>query len=144
MSEQIAAEAHPGCRFYVEITGITRAVFTEVSGLQIETEVLSYAEGGTNGFVHRLPGRTSSGNVTLKQGVTSGHDLLRWYLDIVNGKIDRRKLSVIQYDLRGNQLARWEFENAYPVKWVGPQLTADSNLTAIETLELAHEGLSLG
>ncbi|NNJ11018.1 phage tail protein [Chloroflexales bacterium ZM16-3] len=137
-------EANPACRFYVEIDKIAKAVFTEVSGLQIETEVTTYAEGGNNGFARRLPGRTTVSNLTLKRGVTSTHELLRWYLDIVSGKIDRRQVSVIQYSLRGEPIARWNFSDAYPVKWVGPQLTADSSVIAIETLELAHEGIALG
>ena len=78
-------EAYPSYRFYVEIAGVPQAVFTEVSGLQIETEITEYEEGGNNDFVHRLPGRTKIGNITLKRGMTSSNELLQWFLKIARG-----------------------------------------------------------
>lgn len=140
----MSTEAHPNCRFYVEINGIPKAVFTEVSGLQVETEVMEYAEGGNNGFVHRLPGRTKVGNVTLKRGMTASNDFLKWYLEIAHGRITRRNLSVVMYDVEGTELLRWNFVQAYPVKWQGPQFTAEGKAMAVETLELAHGGLEAG
>src|SRR4029079_8650692 len=71
------ASTHTSNRFYVMIDGTAQAIFTEVSGLQIETEVQEYAEGGNNGFVHRLPGRTRVGNITLKRGITGSEQLLK-------------------------------------------------------------------
>jgi phage tail-like protein len=136
-------EAHPSCRFYVAIDGITQAVFTEISGLQLETEVESYAEGGNNGFVHQLPGRTKVSNITLKRGIAGTNELFKWYVTIANGTIDRRNLSVVQYDVKGNELVRWNFIKAYPVKWIGPQYQADGTGVAIETMELAHEGMEV-
>jgi phage tail-like protein len=121
-----------------------RAVFTELSGLQVETEVQEYAEGGNNSFTHRLPGRTKVGNITLKRGMTSSNELFSWYLQHLQGKtIKRVNVSVVMYDTAGEELMRWNFVNAYPVKWSGPQLTAGGNQAAIETLELAHDGLQV-
>ncbi|MBX0331208.1 phage tail protein [Oscillochloris sp. ZM17-4] len=137
----MSQEAHPSCRFYVLIDGVTQAVFTEVGGLQIETEVMDYAEGGNNGFVHRLPGRTRVGTVTLKRGVVGTNELFQWYRKIAAGTIDRRHLSVVQYDAAGAELIRWSFDQAYPIRWVGPQLQADGAAAAVETVELAHAGL---
>jgi len=136
-------EAVPNCRFYVQIDGINQAVFTDLTGLQIETTVQEYEEGGNNGFVHRLPGRTKVSNVTLKRGLTTSNEFFKWCLQIAQGKIVRRNISVLIYDSKGEQVCRWDFINAYPVKWVGPQFTAGSNAMAIETLELAHDGLKL-
>jgi phage tail-like protein len=138
MEEQ---EAHTNCRFYVMIEGIPKAVFSEVSGLQVETEVMEYAKGGNNSFSHRLPGRTKVSNLTLKRGMTSSNEFFKWYVQTMNGKSDRRNLAVVMYDSQGEELLRWDFLNAYPVKWIGPQLEAGSNATAVETLELAHDGL---
>src|SRR5215470_2047172 len=100
---------------------MTQAVFSEVSGLQVETVVQDYEEGGNNGFVHRLPGRTKVGNLTLKRGITKSNEFFKWYTDIARGTITRRNISVIMYDTAGNELVRWNFIKAYPVKWVGPQ-----------------------
>ena len=131
-------------RFYVEIAGVPQAVFTEVSGLQIETEITEYEEGGNNDFVHRLPGRTKIGNITLKRGMTSSNELLQWFLKIARGSIDRRNVTVIMYDSAGKELFRWNFIEAYPVKWTGPQFTAASTEAAVETLELTHNGMTIG
>jgi phage tail-like protein len=140
----MAQEAYPSCRFYVEIGGAPTAVFTEVSGLELQTDVSEFEEGGNNDFVHRLPGRTKVGNLTLKRGMTNSNELFAWYLEIARGKISRRNLSVIMYDTAGNQVLRWDFVNAFPVKWSGPQFSATATTTAIETLELAHDGLKPG
>ncbi|MCU0492863.1 MAG: phage tail protein [Chloroflexaceae bacterium] len=141
----MSQDIHPLSRFYVVIDGVAQAAFTELSGLQVETDVLEYAEGGNNGFVHRLPGRTRVGNITLKRGITASNELFKWYMNIAAGKkIDRRNLSIIMYDVAGKELLRWNFLRAYPVKWVGPQFDAGSNVNAVETLELAHAGLQMG
>jgi phage tail-like protein len=137
-------EAHANCRFYVLIEGIAQAVFAEVSGLQIETEVTEYAEGGNNRFIHRVPGRTKVSTLTLKHGMTASNDLFKWYVKTMTGRSDARNLSVIMYDAKGVELLRWDFIKAFPIKWVGPQLSAGGNATAVETLELAHEGLTVG
>jgi phage tail-like protein len=130
------------CRFYVMIDALAHAVFTEVSGIQVESEVMDYAEGGNNGFVHRLPGRTKFSNITLKRGMTSSNELFVWYMLIVQGKsFLRRNLTIIMYNPAGLLVTTWHYVNAYPVKWVGPQLTASGTQAAVETLELAHEGM---
>jgi len=131
-------------RFYIEIDGLAQAVFTEMSGLQVETEVMEYEEGGSNGFVHRLPGRTKIGTITLKRGVTKSNEFFKWCQDIVYGKIRARNMSVVMYDGAGVEMTRWDFANAYPIKWTGPQFDADGKTAAVESLELAHDGLVPG
>lgn len=136
-------EAYPAYRFYVEVAGAPQAVFTEVSGLQLETVVTELEEGGNNDFVHRLPGRTKVGNITLKHGMTKSNELLQWYLKIARGIIDRRNVTVIMYDSQGTELFRWNFIDAYPVKWTGPQFSATSTDAAVQTFELTHNGMTL-
>jgi phage tail-like protein len=137
-------EAYPSCRFYVEIDGIKEAVFTEVGGLEVETAYFDYEEGGNNGFVHRLPGRTKASNLTLKRGICRSNDFFKWHAEVRQGKIGRRNISVVMYDVGGTELMRWNFIRAYPVKWSGPQLSASGATMAIETLELAHDGIDVG
>ena len=136
-------DSYPNCRFYVEIDGMAQAVFTEVSGLQLEMEVMEYQEGGVNDFAHRLPGRTKSGNLTLKRGMTNSNEFFNWYAELAQGKITTKNVSVVMYDVQGNELARWNLIKAYPVKWIGPQFNAHDAAAAVETLELAHERLEL-
>jgi phage tail-like protein len=128
------------CRFYVKIDGYAQAVFTEMSGLQVETTVTEYEEGGNNGFVHRLPGRSKVSNLTFKRGITKSNDFFKWYLKILHGTLERKQVDVVMFDAAGEPLAKWSFKDAYPVKWVGPQFAADGKTAAIETLELAHDG----
>ena len=131
------------CRFHVEIQGIEHAAFTECSGLTIETEVLDIEEGGRNDYVHKLPGRTKVSNVTLKWGFSDSNELWDWYRKVVQGTIDRKNISIVHYDLKGNEVRRWSFNDAYPVKWIGPDFKAGDNATTIDTLELAHRGMDL-
>ncbi|HLI71971.1 MAG TPA: phage tail protein [Ktedonobacteraceae bacterium] len=140
----MASEAYPGCRFYVLFDDKAQGLFTEISGLQVEMDVMEYQEGGNNGFVYRLPGLTKVSNLTLKRGMTSSNEFYNWLADVSSGNLKRRHVSVIMYDVEGNELMRWNFINAYPVKWIGPSLRSHENVAAIETLELAHEGVTLG
>lgn len=137
-------EVRANFRFYVSIDHIPQAVFTEVSGLQLETAVQEYEEGGNNYFVHRLPGRTKIGNLVLKRGITKQNEFYRWYLDFMTGRSEPKNISLVMFDLQGKELLRWDFVKAYPVKWSGPQFSADGKAIAIETLELAHNGLNVG
>jgi len=129
------------CRFYLRIGSQTQAVFTEVGGLQVETTVQDYEEGGNNGFVHRLPGRTKVGNLTLKRGITQSNEFFNWYADVAAGRIVKKDVSLVIFNPKGDVVAQWDLEKAFPVKWVGPQLVADGTAVAVETLELAHAGL---
>ena len=133
----------PTCRFYVQIDNTTQALFTEVSGLHVEVTVQDVEEGGNNDFVHRLPGRAKVGNITLKRGMTRSNEFLNWLLQIASGKITRRNVTVVMYDTTRSAAMRWNFRMAYPVKWSGPQFKATSTEAAVETLELAHEGMQL-
>jgi len=132
------------CYFSVEIEGIQEAFFRECSGLESEIEVLPYEEGGVNDHPHKLPGRAKFPNVTLKRGVTDSKDLWEWFSKGIQGQIKRKTVHIILCDAKGEEVRRWTFEGAYPIKWSGPSLNANENAVAIETLELAHEGMELG
>ena len=137
--------AHAACRFYVQIGDggdQIQALFTEVSGLQVEMQTTEYQEGGTNTFVHRLPGPLKVSNVTLKHGLTKSNDFIQWCLKMPPN-LKRRNVTVTMYDAAGSWVARWHFREAYPVKWVGPTFTADSTAIAIESIEIAHKGLTV-
>ena len=132
------------CYFSVEIEGIQEAFFRECSGLESEIEVLPYEEGGVNDHPHKLPGRAKFPNVILKRGVTDSKDLWEWFSSGIKGKIERKTVHIILCDAKSEEVRRWTFEGAYPIKWTGPSLNANENAVAIETLELAHEGMELG
>jgi phage tail-like protein len=125
--------------FLVEIDGITQAGFSDASGFGASTDPVEYREGGETKTVRKLPGLTKYTNITLKWGLTDSRELYDWYRDVVNGKIERKSGSIILLDLEGNEKVRWNFFEAWPTKWDGPDFTAKGNDVAIETLELAHE-----
>ena len=128
--------------FLVEIDGIIAGGFSEVTGLQVETEFEEYREGGVNDYVHKLPKITKYPNLTLKHGLTDLDILWTWYKDVIQGKIERKNGMIFLLDNSRTPVMWWEFTDAYPVKWTGPDLKAESNTVAFETLELAHNGLT--
>ena len=127
--------------FHVEIDNIVRGAFQEASGLEATIDVVEYAEGGKNLTPLKLPGRTKYANIVLKWGMADDLDLYKWHRQTVLGTTDRRNGSIICLDRSGNEVARWNFFNAWPTKYTGPAFNAKGNDVAIETLELAHEGL---
>ncbi len=131
-------------RFRVEIAGVTVAQVSEVTGLQIETETEPQEEGGVNDFVYQLPKRTKHQHITLRRGITDLDELWNWYQDVVSGKFQRKNGSIILIDIAGEDKWRWNFVQAFPVKWTGPDLKADSNTVAFEAVELAHHGITKG
>jgi phage tail-like protein len=127
--------------FLVEIDGITRAAFHEVNGFDSTIDVIEHREGGDNTTPRKLPGMTKHSNIVLKWGLADDTQLYQWHRDAVNGNVQRRNGSIVLLDRRGQEVARWNFVRAWPTKWDGPDLTAEGNDVAIETLELAHEGV---
>ena len=126
--------------FVVEIDGIARAAFSEASGLESETAVIEY-RAGTEHVVRKLPGLTKFANITLRRGITQDRELWDWRQNIVDGNPDRRNGSIILLDDQRAEVVRWNFHSGWPCKWEGPALNAKTNEVAIETLEIAHEGL---
>jgi phage tail-like protein len=127
--------------FLVEIDGITQAGFSDVSGFGASTDPIEYREGGENTTVRKLPGATKYTNITLKWGLTDSKELYEWYRQVIKGNVQRKNGSIIVLDLEGQEKVRWNFFQAWPSKWDGPDMTAKGNDISIETLELAHEGI---
>lgn len=128
-------------KFKVEINGIEIAKFSEVSGLQAETEIENFREGGTNDYEHKLAKLTKYTNLTLKRGIIDAEELWKWHEEVVNGSIDRKTIKVILLDSTNTEKWRWVFNEAYPVKWSATDLNATSNTVAVESLEFAHHGM---
>ena len=126
--------------FLVELDGIARAAFQECSGFDSTVDIIEHREGGSTTPV-KLPGLTKYSNIVLRRGVTDDRELYDWHRRIVQGDIERKNGSVVLLDRRGQEVARWNFFRAWPSKWDGPDLNAEGSDVAIETLELAHEGV---
>ena len=144
MSSQ-RVEVHAAFRFAIQIDGITEAVFTECTLPSLEVDVTQQMEGGLNNAVHQIPGRVKAGKITLKRGITTSSDLLTWYVDLAQGKIEdsERKVSVVMYDSLSDEVLRWNFQKAFPSKWSGPTFASANSQAAIETLELSYHSVDV-
>ena len=135
------ADPYGNYNFLVEIDGITRAAFQECTGFDSSVDVVEHREGGENITMRKLPGMARYSNIQLRWGVTDDRELYEWHRRIVRGDFERRNGSIVLLDRRGEEIARWNFVRAWPLRWTGPSLNAESADVAIESLELAHEGL---
>ena len=138
----VRADPYQAFNFLVEIEGILVGGFSECSGLQVETEFTDYREGGLNDYVHRFAGPTKYPPLVLKHGLTQIDGLWAWHQDVVHQKITRHNGTIYLLDKKRVPVMWWDFKEALPVKWSGPDLRADSGNVAIESIELAHRGLS--
>jgi phage tail-like protein len=138
------ADAFATFRFRISVSDPDAAAeFSECGGLEMQVKYDEVREGGQNDFVHRLPTRVEYGNLTLKRGYARSNDFFRWCASIASrGAVERKNVTVTLINLYDSQeVCHWTFLNAYPVKWSGPAFKASDNAVAIESLELAHEGL---
>ena len=130
--------------FVVEADGITVGGFSECTGLDSETDVIEYREGNEQGItVRKLPGLKKFSNITLKRGVSTNLELYTWRKTVMDGAIERKNVSIVLNDEQGNERVRWSLQNAWPCKYVAPELKASANEIAIETVELCHEGIEV-
>lgn len=134
--------------FKVQIDGLGSEVFFKsVGGLRYETEVVPVREGGQNATTFQLVGATKWSNLVLKQGFTrdSGSTgLLAWRESWIGKAGVRKGGKIIQLDTALNEKASWSFFRGWPLKWEIGEFDASKNELSIETLEIAHEGLSFG
>jgi phage tail-like protein len=125
--------------------GGTRLAFQEISGLDIEIETVIFREGSSPVDSERkMPGLRKFTNITLKRGLIKGdNEFFEWINTKQMSTIERRDLNIILLDEQHQPAVVWKVKNAFPVKYTGPLLTANSNEIAVESLELTHEGIEV-
>jgi phage tail-like protein len=129
--------------FRLEIEGMKATAFSECTGLSSNVEIIEYRSGGEIGPSRKLPGIRKFANLTLKRGITKDRELWDWYKTVLDGAVKRRNGSIVLMDEAGNEVLRWNFRQGWPCKIEGPTLKASSSEVAIESIEIAHEGLEL-
>jgi phage tail-like protein len=133
--------------FKVELLG-GEAFFKSVSGIRYETEVVPVREGGQNATTYQLVGATKWSNIVLKQGFTrdsGAQGLLKWREEWLKpGGGSRKDGTIIQLDTSLKQQASWKFVRGWPVKWEISEFDAAKSELAIESIEIAHEGIVFG
>jgi len=134
----------PKFHFQVEWGG-TKLGFSEVSGLNVETDVIEYRDGVMPEYSKlKMPGMQKFGNITLKRGVFSkDNEFYDWWNTVKLNTIERRDVIISLLNEEHAPVLTWKIKNAWPVKVQSTDLKADGNEVVIETLELAHEGLKL-
>jgi phage tail-like protein len=130
-----------GYHFYVEIQGKLLGAFREAAGLTSESEKIEYKASGPKGeeITITQPGRTKYPDIVLKRGLTSNMDMWKWRKEIEDGKFkdSKKNGSVVLYSQQHEEVARWNFEGAWPTKVEGPPLNSGNNEVAVESITLA-------
>lgn len=131
-------------RFLLELDGTIQASFSQATIPETTSEPIEYREGTDAPTMRKLAGLVSYGNLTLQWGTTPDSTaLFEWRHMVEQGQLDqaRRDVAVVILDEEGNPGARWEFRNAWPTQYDAPDLDASANEVAIESMEIAHEGM---
>lgn len=135
-------------KFYFQVdfgNEIGSVSFQEISGLDTESQIIEYRHGDSKVFSPiKMPGLVKTGNVTMKKGVfLKDNNFWDWYSEIKMNTIKRQTVTIKLLDEKGNPTMTWTLANAWPTKITGTDLKSDENEAAIETLEIAHEGLTI-
>jgi phage tail-like protein len=119
--------------------------FSEVTGLSIEHSVIEYRDGTTlEDAITKMPGIQKYSNIILKRGIIKGdNEFFQWVNTIENNEVERRDVTISLLNENHEPIMVWKLEKAWPVKLDSPVLRSDANEVAIETLELAHEGITI-
>jgi phage tail-like protein len=137
---------YPLPKFHFEVQwGGTRIGFTEVSGLEVTTEKIEYRDGASREYHKiKMPGMQTFGDLTLKRGIfASDNEFYKWWNDAKLNKIERRDITINLLNEEHQPVVIWKVKNAWPSKVTSTDLNSSGNETAIETLVLAHEGLTM-
>jgi phage tail-like protein len=132
----------PKFHFQVEWGG-AKIGFTEVTGLEVSTEVIEYRDGASPEYHKiKMPGMQKFTNITLKRGIFQGdNDYFNWWNTVALNTIERRDVIISLLNENHEPVVVFKVKNAWPVKIQSTDLKADGNEVAIESLEIAHEGL---
>lgn len=137
---------YPLSKFHFQVEwGGTNIGFTEVSGLEVETEMIEYRHGASPEYSKiKMPGMQKFGNITLKRGTfASDNEYYEWWNTVKLNTIERRDITISLLNEQHEPVMVWKVINAWPTKIQSTDLKADGNEVAIESMELAHEGLSI-
>ncbi len=129
--------------FLVEIDGVTVAGFSEASGLSTETDVVEYRTGDSDITVTKIPGLTKFTNISLNRGFTANDELGKWRKSVLDGATERHSGTIQLLNEARETAVKWNFREGWPSKWEGPSLNSKTSEVAIETLEIACEGLEM-
>ncbi|MFK4708373.1 phage tail-like protein [Roseateles asaccharophilus] len=119
--------------------------FQEVSGLDVEAQPIEYRHGDSPALsVLKMPGMKKYSDVTMKKGVFKGDNKFwDWFAEIKMNTIKRKPITISLLDEEGKPTMVWTLANAWPTKITSTDLKSTGNEVAIETIVIAHEGLTI-
>lgn len=135
---------YPSSNYHFQVDwGGSNLGFSEVSGLEIEYDVIEYRDGNSPKYnTIKMPGRPKFTNIVLKRGIIpADNEFFEWLNSVQLNRVERRNVTISLLNEEHNPVMTWKAVNAFPVRLVGPTLSARGNEIAIEELEIAHEGL---
>lgn len=133
-------------KFYFQVKWDSNVMlFQEVSGLDVESQTIEYRHGDSKDFsVVKMPDVKTTGNVTMKKGVfKSDNKFWDWFNQIKMNTIKPVPVTISLLDESGSPTMVWALANAWPTKITGIDMKADGNEVAVESIEIAHEGLTI-
>lgn len=145
-SAQGATWPMPKFRFEVDLgTELKGVAFQEVSGMDVENQVIEYRKSNSPLFsTEKMPGLVKYGNITMKRGIFVNDNIFwDWHAEIKMNLIKRRTVLIKLLDETGNVTMQWQLDNAWPTKISSTDLKSEGNEVAIDTLEIAHEQLTI-
>ena len=140
------ATNYPLVKFHFQVEwGGTQIGFTEVSGLDVETEVVEYRHGASPEYSKvKMPGMQKFSNLTMKRGTfATDNEYYDWWNSVKLNTIERRNITISLLNEEHEPVIVWKVKNAWPTKVQSTDLKADGNEVAIESMEIVHEGLSI-
>lgn len=122
--------------------GGTKFAFSEVTGLNIEAQVIEYRDGLSPEFsTLKMPGLVKYGNITMKRGVVpADNEFYDWYNETKMNQPQRRDIIISLLNEDHDPVMTWKVKGAWPTKVTSPDMKANGNEVAIETIEIAHNG----
>jgi phage tail-like protein len=136
----------PKFRFEVDLgTELQKVAFQEVSGMDVENQIIEYRKSNSKEFsTEKMPGIVKYGNITMKRGLfVNDYTFWEWHAEITMNKIKRRDVLIKLLDEAGEVTMQWTLSNAWPTKITSTDLKSDGNEVAVDTLEIAHEKLTI-
>jgi phage tail-like protein len=133
-------------KYYFQVKWDSKEMkFQEVSGLDVEAQPIEYRHGDSKEFsTIKMPGIKKTSNVTMKKGIfKSDNKFWDWFNQIKMNTIKRIPVTISLLDEEGKPTMVWTLANAWPSKITGTDLKSDGNEVAVESIEIAHEGIKI-
>lgn len=128
--------------FKLLLSGTSGGHFTQCSGIGIKVNPIAYREGGNAQIVHQLAGPVEYSPIILRYGLTDSAELWQWMQKAIDGRPERKNVSIVMLKADGQDGVRWDLEFAWPMEWRAAPLDAMGREVAIESLCLVYERLN--